>query len=55
MSMQWNLTFDMLKFAIEYCIALDTITAECTMKLCDFKLLSIERKNEKVQNSSGMF
>ncbi len=31
---RWNLTFDMLKFAIEYRSAIDTITAEHNMKLC---------------------
>ena len=36
--MRWNLTFDMLKFAIEYRVVLDTITVEHTMKLHDFEL-----------------
>ena len=41
----WNLTFDMLKFAIEYHVALDTITAEHAMKLHNFEL---EREEWKV-------
>ena len=36
-SMQWNSTFNMLRFAIEYRLAIDTITEECSMKLCDYK------------------
>ena len=30
--------FDMLRFAIQYCAAIDTITAEWAIKLCDYKL-----------------
>ena len=37
-SMQWNSTFDMLRFAIKYRLAIDIITEECSMKLCDYKL-----------------
>lgn len=37
-STQWNSTFDMLRFAIEYRLAIDTITAERSMKLCDYEL-----------------
>ena len=37
-STRWNSTFDMLKFAIEYCLAIDTITAERSMNLCDYEL-----------------
>ena len=37
-STRWNLTFDMLKFSIEYRRAIDAITAERTMKLRDYEL-----------------
>lgn len=37
-STRWNSTFDMLKFAIQYRVAIDTITAERTMKLRDYEL-----------------
>jgi hypothetical protein len=37
-STQWNSTFDMLKFAIEYCAAIDVITAKRNMKLCNYEL-----------------
>jgi hypothetical protein len=37
-SMRWNLTFNMLKFAIEYCLAIDTIIAGHDMKLHNYKL-----------------
>ena len=46
-SMQWNSTFDMLRFAIEYRLAIDTITEECSMKLCDYKLGKDEWKVAK--------
>jgi hypothetical protein len=39
---RWNSTFDMLIFAIEYRKALDTITSECEMKLCLYKLTQEE-------------
>ena len=35
---QWNSTYDMLVFAIEYCKALDIITSERNMKLCSYEL-----------------
>jgi hypothetical protein len=35
---RWNSTFDMLDFAIEYRLALDTITSERDMKLRQFEL-----------------
>jgi hypothetical protein len=35
---RWNSTYDMLKFAIDYRIALDTITGERDMKLRKFEL-----------------
>jgi hypothetical protein len=34
----WNSTFDMLRFAIEYQMAIDAITAERTMNLRDYEL-----------------
>ena len=37
-STQWNSTFDMLDFAVNYSAALDTITSECDMKLWQFEL-----------------
>ena len=37
-STRWNSTFDMLKFAIEYRLAIDTITAERDMKLRNYEL-----------------
>ena len=37
-STQWNSTFDMLDFAVNYHAALDTITSECNMKLWQFEL-----------------
>ena len=37
-STRWNSTFDMLKFAIEYRLAIDTITAEHDMKLRNYEL-----------------
>jgi hypothetical protein len=37
-STRWNSTFDMLKFAVEYRAALDTITADRNMKLRDYEL-----------------
>jgi hypothetical protein len=37
-STRWNSTFDMLKFAIKYRLAIDTITAERNMKLRNYEL-----------------
>jgi hypothetical protein len=37
-STRWNSTYDMIKFAIEYCAALDKITADHDMKLRQFEL-----------------
>jgi len=37
----------MLKFAIEYCLAIDTITAEHNMKLHDYELGKEEWKVAK--------
>jgi len=34
----WNSTYDMLKFAIEYCEALESITGNQKMKLRQYKL-----------------
>jgi len=34
----WNATFDMLKFAIEYCDPIDRITGDLKMKLRQFEL-----------------
>jgi hypothetical protein len=35
---RWNSTFDMLRFAIEYRVAIDMVTAERNMKLRNFEL-----------------
>ncbi|KAF9558944.1 hypothetical protein CPC08DRAFT_638353, partial [Agrocybe pediades] len=37
-STRWNSTFDMLNFAIEYCSALDMISADKNMKLRQYEL-----------------
>jgi len=37
-STRWNSTYDMIKFAIEYRVALDMITADRDMKLRQFEL-----------------
>ena len=34
----WNLTFDMLDFAIEHITAINTITGDCDMKLRQYEL-----------------
>jgi hypothetical protein len=44
---RWNSTFDMLKFSIEYRLAINTITAERSMKLRDYKLGKEEWKLAK--------
>ena len=38
MATRWNSTYDMLEFATEYRVALDTMTADHNMKLCQFEL-----------------
>ena len=43
-SMQWNLTFDMLNFAVEYQKALDMISADREMDLRKFELTEDEWK-----------
>ena len=35
---QWNSTYDMLEFAIEYCEALESITGNQRMKLRQYEL-----------------
>ena len=37
-STRWNSTYDMLKIALDYCIALDAITGERDMKLQKYEL-----------------
>ena len=37
-STRWNSTYDMLEFALEYCTALNTMTADWDMKLHQFEL-----------------
>jgi hypothetical protein len=44
---QWNLTFDMLRFAIDYHLAINAITAECSIKLRDYELGKEEWKLAK--------
>ena len=34
----WNLTYDMLKFILDYCIVLDVITGKRDMKLWKYEL-----------------
>jgi hypothetical protein len=46
-STQWNSTFDMLRFAIDYHLAINAIIAECSMKLCDYELRKEEWKLAK--------
>jgi hypothetical protein len=41
-STRWNSTYDMLKFALDYRIALDTITGERDMKLRKYELKDAE-------------
>jgi len=41
-STHWNSTYDMLKFALNYCIALDVITGERDMKLQKYELKDME-------------
>ena len=35
---RWNSTFDMLDFAVEHITAINTITADCDMKLRKYEL-----------------
>ena len=37
-STRWNSTYDMLDFAISYCSAIDTMTANRGLNLCKFEL-----------------
>lgn len=39
---RWNSTYDMLKFALDYRVALDTITGERDMKLRKYELKDAE-------------
>lgn len=41
-STQWNSTFDMLNFAINYCAAIDAITSNCDLNLRKYKLADEE-------------
>ena len=38
----WNSTFDMLNFAIDYHIAIDTVTSNCDLNFCKYKLADEE-------------
>jgi hypothetical protein len=40
----WNSTFDLLKFAIEYRPAIDTMTATWDFDLCKYELVPVEWK-----------
>jgi hypothetical protein len=44
---RWNLTFDMLEFAIEYRKALDAISGDRDMELRQFELAEFEWKIAK--------
>jgi hypothetical protein len=41
-STRWNSTYDMLKFALDYRVALNTITGERDMKLRKYELKDAE-------------
>ena len=41
-STRWNSTYDMLKFALDYCVALDAISGERVMKLRKYELKDTE-------------
>lgn len=41
-STRWNSTYDMLKFALDYRVALDAITGERDMKLWKYELKDTE-------------
>ncbi len=43
-STHWNLTFDMLDFAIQYHPAVDAMTAACNFGLCQYELVPAEWK-----------
>ena len=38
----WNSTYDMLEFAIQYCVAIDAMTAVCDFNLRKYKLICLE-------------
>jgi len=38
----WNLTYKMVSFAYKYQVAINKLTVECKMKLCDYELSSKE-------------
>jgi len=38
----WNSTYNMLKFAIWYCVAIDAMTAVCDFNLWKYKLICLE-------------
>jgi len=41
-STRWNSTYDMLKFAIEYHVAIDAMTTICNFDLRQYELLPTE-------------
>ena len=43
-STRWNSTYDMLEFAIRYCIIIDAMTAIHEYDLCKYELVSTEWK-----------
>ena len=43
-STRWNSTYDMLEFAIRYCVAIDAMTAVREYDLRKYELLSTEWK-----------
>jgi len=43
-STRWNLTYDMLSFAVPYCAAIDMITGDRAMKMRQFELSNTKWK-----------
>ena len=43
-STHWNSTYDMLDFALQYCVAIDSITEDHDMKMHDLELDTREWK-----------
>jgi hypothetical protein len=41
-STRWNSTYDMLYFVLEFCLAIDSMTAMCALDLQKYELSSAE-------------